>query len=687
MGSELRAGYDGRDGALGTAAADPRLQFLLNLLDPHASLPLRHICLIKLLAWVGGDGKSASAAVGRVRQFLQAIEARPAIEAHLREWWAVFVREVELTAMLADHGFSPRSAFLSEFGERLRRKLLPATPETIDASSLLRLALPVDSDAAWLQQLDADLLRRIARLAPPDLADGVPHWQSRVMDAVTFCASQVVAAGFSSELRLRMSDPVRAGQPFHELMVDLDRLRDEALRRPRDPEALKAAFKAFRERLEGCREAAASVYAHLEENGISVGLVFRLRQLRARMVRIRDLLDCLLSEQPHRAIAQMLARLVLASGERHSIRALIVNNASLLAAKVAERSAEVGEHYITRDRAEYRGMLHVGGGRRLHHRLHGAAQVRRVGDRAVGVLERLRGRPLVFGERHRDPARACDAGHQAAGDDGAGNRRQAEGPAHRGCYRGIPGRGHAPGALASCGRAGQRAGGGGADGAASLLPVVARAGRAAARRGACARDARIAALPFALELDGRLHRHGAIRQQPHRGVGGERLRAESDRFGDALRPAHPGHARRGPGAALGGLYADPSLRLRSEHLAGLHAGAGAGGGRLFRPATRSAARYALHRADRGRRSDPRAIGGGIVPALVERCRDSTPWPAQPGRQFLLRRQVGHPGPQRKPGGPGTPSRGHRRAPAQASRKLPAAAALRPKEHQCKCRVA
>ncbi|MEJ8859750.1 hypothetical protein WKW79_34710 [Variovorax robiniae] len=142
MGSELRARCDGRDGAFGaaapgTAAADPRLRFLLDLLNPNAR------------------------SVGRVRQFLEAIEACAAVEARVREWWTVFVREVELTAMLADHGFSPRSAFLSEFGASLRRSLLPAAPETIDASSVLRSALPVDSNAAWLQQLDADLLRRI----------------------------------------------------------------------------------------------------------------------------------------------------------------------------------------------------------------------------------------------------------------------------------------------------------------------------------------------------------------------------------------------------------------------------------------------------------------------------------------------------------------------------------------------
>ena len=51
-----------------------------------------------------------------------------------------------------------------------------------------------------------------------------------------------------------------------------------------------------------------------------------------------------------------------ASAERRSVRALIRSNSSLLAAKVAERSPETGEHYITRDRAEYKDMLRKASG-------------------------------------------------------------------------------------------------------------------------------------------------------------------------------------------------------------------------------------------------------------------------------------------------------------------------------------
>jgi site-specific recombinase len=36
---------------------------------------------------------------------------------------------------------------------------------------------------------------------------------------------------------------------------------------------------------------------------------------------------------------------------------VLAGHYSLLARQVAERSAETGEHYITRDRAEYRDML------------------------------------------------------------------------------------------------------------------------------------------------------------------------------------------------------------------------------------------------------------------------------------------------------------------------------------------
>lgn len=352
------------------AAASRDLQGLLAGLDPTADVAQRHIWLIDIFDWVRGDRASPQAAIGRVQLLLDAVEARPELRERLRTWWRVFTQTVDLTTLLADYGFAPRTAFASELSERLRRKILPGTPETTDASDLFRMVLPGVFDAGWIALLDEAQLARIGALLS-DAAldeDGAPRWRHTVMDAVTYCASQVVAAGFSPELRLRMStDAVGETRPFHALLADLDELREQMFDRPGEPhdeEALQAAFVAFRDRLDACRAGAASVYTHLEDNGISVGLVFRLRQLRERVLRIRELLDCLMAANPGPSVARLVGRLVLAGGERNSIRALIASNSSMLAAKVTERSAETGEHYITRDRASYLQMVKkaAGGG-------------------------------------------------------------------------------------------------------------------------------------------------------------------------------------------------------------------------------------------------------------------------------------------------------------------------------------
>jgi site-specific recombinase len=348
------------------AAASLDLQGLLARLDPTADVAQRHIWLIDLFDWLRGDRASPQAAVGRVSLLLDAVEARPELRERLRAWWHAFTQAVDLTTLLADYGFAPRTAFVSELTERLRRKILPGTPETTDASDLFRMVLPGAFDAGWIALLDEAQLARIGALladAALDEIDGAPRWRHTVMDAVTYCSSQVVAAGFSPELRLRMS-AASESRAFHALMSDLDALREQMFRAPRDEDALQAAFVAFRDRLDACRASASSVYTHLEDNGISVGLVFRLRQLRERVLRIRELLDCLISPAPAPSVARLVGRLVLAGGERNSIRALIASNSSMLAAKVTERSAETGEHYITRDRASYLQMVRkaAGGG-------------------------------------------------------------------------------------------------------------------------------------------------------------------------------------------------------------------------------------------------------------------------------------------------------------------------------------
>lgn len=361
-------------------ATRPDLSELLDALDPQADLANRHLWLIALLGWVRGNRDSVPGAVARIALVLDTLQQRPETRARLQAWWQKLLLTVDATSLLADYGFSSRSAFASELGERLHLKWLPGTPETADAASLFSLVLHQPFDAQWLNALDDATLARLAGLLQADCAqvtDGacawvpqtgtsqVTPWQATLLEALTLCTGQIRATGFSPELRLRMSTPARETAPFHALDSDVIALQAAFLIDPARPSpARQAALQQVLDRLEACRHAAASVYTHLDRNGISVNLVFQLRQLRGRVLRVRTLLDCLMSEHPQRHTVHLFAHLVRVGQERRSVRALIAANSSMLAAKVAERSSETGEHYITRTRAEYMQMLRdaAGGG-------------------------------------------------------------------------------------------------------------------------------------------------------------------------------------------------------------------------------------------------------------------------------------------------------------------------------------
>ncbi|MFZ3129072.1 MAG: site-specific recombinase [Rhodoferax sp.] len=342
------------------SASGPDLVDLLEELDPHADQVHRHLWLIALLDWIRGNGASAEAAAARVDVLLDVLDARPRATERLQAWWHQLIETVDGSVLLSDYGFASRNAFVSEFVERLHRKLLPASPETADASELFALVLSSEHDAQWLSALSSSTLQRLAVLltvpsagVPADTATQPTYWQSTLLEAITFCTSQIRAAGFSPEIRLRMQTPARESTPFHTLSADFDAVRAAWLR----GDGLEEAVQHFRAQLDACRHAASSVYTHLDVHGISLDLVFRLRQLRERVLRIRALLDCLLNDPTHTHCVRLLSHLAAVGQEQRSLGALVSASSSLLAAKVAERSSETGEHYITRTRGEYRAML------------------------------------------------------------------------------------------------------------------------------------------------------------------------------------------------------------------------------------------------------------------------------------------------------------------------------------------
>ena len=241
------------------------------------------------------------------------------------------------------------------------------------------------------------------------------------MDAVTYLVSAVRAAGFSGPLRKRMSADALVDEPFRQLAGSTERLCDAVAAGALDSPPLRQEAALLRALLDQCRVAVDSITDHLEEFGISVDIVYEVDQLRARVRRIEQLLDCVLSPAPGQELLRLTLSLVRTLEQRRGVRSLLSRHYAQLARKVVERSAETGEHYIAHTREEYGVDAAARGRRRRGAGRHHAAEVRHPGAGPHRLLERLLGRRQLCAELPDHHAAALDGGHQAAGDDGAGD--------------------------------------------------------------------------------------------------------------------------------------------------------------------------------------------------------------------------------------------------------------------------
>jgi site-specific recombinase len=265
------------------------------------------------------------------------------------------LREATGPELFSTTGLPHEPGFFGELAERLTRMILPRHLSPSDLSTLFAAMFPDPEDAAWLLELDDELLARLWRLMADD---GVAHmyWQ-QVEEAITYLTTTVIADGISPAFRQRLEPkmPMRA-TPFLALRREIETyLRGS----PHDQGALRSA----RMLVAVCHAQTDRIYAHLDEYGVSVSLVYRVERMRAHLQRIGRLLDvrsAMPGETGAGRVQVLLADLVAAQHHRASVRGLMRRSFALLARKMAERNADHGEQAIARDGAGYRRVLRAG---------------------------------------------------------------------------------------------------------------------------------------------------------------------------------------------------------------------------------------------------------------------------------------------------------------------------------------
>ncbi len=337
-------------------------QVLANAPGPETTLRERTSWFFDLLEWIRHRGhvqqlaefKSGTPQSIRVRHILNVLDRNETWKLKVAASLRSVFQETSALNLFEQTGLSLQDSLTAEFIDRLQKKILPVTPDEKDLSYLFQHNFHSETDLQWVQQIDSATFVRIQELLKyGDSGQSRNSLSEDAQKAILLLSVQVQALGLSHQLRQRLTDPDFRKNSFYLFSQYLQKYFSET-----DSDLKAVLGSQFNKKLEVCLKDLSEIKQHLNEFGVSVQIVFQIDKLESLLRRIQNLF--LISEQKEidpLLLSQFLESLIAESLDKNHVRSLLSESFSLLARKIIERTAETGEHYITRNFAQQKVML------------------------------------------------------------------------------------------------------------------------------------------------------------------------------------------------------------------------------------------------------------------------------------------------------------------------------------------
>lgn len=347
--------------------ASHQLDSLLAQANPAAPLATRNEWLMELGYWlrrptpVSGDAATPFSEHTRLRFLLQVLDRNEAQAARFGATLRSILKDNDARSLFADTGMAARPGLFGELVSRVHARVLPISLNQAELSAVFALLFIQERDAEWVAALDESLIARLLQHVAAGASAGdsaLPELSAALADSIVLLCHQIAATALEAPIRKRLDNP----QDNARVLMQLSTLSHELMASAHASEERLQLLNSLRAALSQSRVAIDSVYEHLERFGVSVDVVFQVERTRLRIDRVDQLLAVWADHKVLTNYSALTSQLISANLNRSSIGGLLSETYSLLGRKVVERSAETGEHYIARTRADYFGMLRMAAG-------------------------------------------------------------------------------------------------------------------------------------------------------------------------------------------------------------------------------------------------------------------------------------------------------------------------------------
>ena len=292
---------------------------------------------------------------------MEYLEADELVKLKFQSSFGSLLAELHSISLFAEAGIPSDHSLRSEIAQRIVGRLIPAARAESDAAKLLVTLYSSERDARSFLATPAELLQRLIAVLSP--ADSPTFWrpqQRDLQEALRLLAARISGIGLEPEMRDRSTSGGISESPFYQLVKSTEDLIGHTSQAD-----LAAAVVVWKDVVDGCRLEMAQVHRHMESAGVSVELIFDLKKIEARLLRMEALVDVLAAASPEeqgRSVQTLLGHLIEGRRSDRSLRSLLRENLNLIARKMVERTGHSGEHYIASNRSEYWQMWRAAAG-------------------------------------------------------------------------------------------------------------------------------------------------------------------------------------------------------------------------------------------------------------------------------------------------------------------------------------
>lgn len=303
----------------------------------------------------------------RLDALITTFRQNPDLARHFSQCFYIWLEKVHVYPALIKLGLFSRDSFIREISSRIYERFSPSYKDFNNLLEVFLYLFYTQNDEKWLQTLSLrqwlDLYRLIEAHADPALLQTVRRkLTGSLLRSMEMLSLWIASEAIEPELVRIAPRLLHADSPFVALQREMAKLIEHYHHEnePYDTAHLEVMFDQCRTQMEYLARRGTGA-----GSGSSVKVAHLLERLQQTLGRLKLLTD--IQTLPHRRMrltALLMHYLTNAAVGQYSTRELRRGSIRMLARSITENTSNHGEHYITRDRKEYMGMLYsaAGGG-------------------------------------------------------------------------------------------------------------------------------------------------------------------------------------------------------------------------------------------------------------------------------------------------------------------------------------